>query len=71
MTQGEDYDPEAEYIKRYVPELSDVDPSVIHSWNTLSPTQRAKAAPDYPAPVVDHSSRREEAIEMFERARGD
>jgi deoxyribodipyrimidine photo-lyase len=71
MTQGERYDPDAEYIKAYVPELRGVDPELIHDWHTLSPTQRQRTAPDYPAPIVDHSERREDAIEMFERARGD
>jgi deoxyribodipyrimidine photo-lyase len=70
-TQGERYDPDAAYVKRYVPELRDVDPSVIHDWPDLSATQRRRAAPDYPAPIVDHGDRRKAAIEMFERARGD
>jgi len=71
MTQGERYDPDAEYIKKYVPELRDTDPEIIHSWHEASLTQRRNAAPDYPDPIVDHSERREEAIAMFERARGD
>jgi deoxyribodipyrimidine photo-lyase len=71
MKQGQRYDPDAEYIKAYVPELADVDPALIHDWHTLSPTQRQQTAPDYPAPIVDHSERREAAIAMFERARGD
>ncbi|KTG08365.1 deoxyribodipyrimidine photolyase [Haloprofundus marisrubri] len=71
MTQGERYDPDAEYIKSYVPELAGVDADTIHSWHELSDADREDAAPDYPAPVVDHSERREEAIAMFERARGE
>jgi deoxyribodipyrimidine photo-lyase len=71
MTQGERYDPEAEYIAEYVPELRDVDPEIIHGWHEASPTQRHNAAPDYPAPIVDHSERREEALAMFEAARGE
>jgi len=71
MTQGERYDPEAEYIKRYVPELRGVDADLIHEWHELSPTQRANAASDYPAPIVDHSARREEALAMYKRARGE
>ncbi|CAI50112.1 deoxyribodipyrimidine photolyase [Natronomonas pharaonis DSM 2160] len=71
MTQGERYDPDAEYIREYVPELSGVEADVIHSWHELSPTQRANAAPEYPQPVVDHSQRREQALDMFEQARGD
>jgi len=71
MTQGERYDADAEYIKTYVEELSETDPEIIHGWHEASLTQRRNAAPDYPDPVVDHSERREEAIAMFEAARGE
>ena len=71
MTQGERYDPDAAYIKQYVPELRGVEPDLIHEWHELSPTQRANAAPAYPAPIVDHSERREEALAMYKRARGE
>jgi deoxyribodipyrimidine photo-lyase len=71
MTQGERYDPDAEYIKEHVPELRGLDADLIHEWHELSPTQRANAAPEYPAPIVDHSERREEALAMYKRARGE
>jgi len=70
VTQGERHDPDAEYIREYVPELHGVEPEVIHDWTELSPTQRQQTAPEYPAPIVDHAERREQAIAMFERARG-
>ncbi len=71
MTQGERYDPDAAYIGEHVPELRGVDPDLIHGWHELSPTQRARTAPDYPEPIVDHGERREAALAMFEAARGD
>ncbi|WP_096392935.1 deoxyribodipyrimidine photo-lyase [Halorubrum trapanicum] len=71
MTQGERYDPDAEYITSYVPELRGLDADLIHEWHELSPTQRANAAPEYPSPIVDHSERREEALAMYKRARGE
>ena len=71
MTQGERYDPDAEYIKQYVPELREVPADTIHEWHELSPTERARLDTDYPAPIVDHSKQREKALEMFETARGD
>ena len=71
MTQGERYDPDAEYIQKYVPELRGLDADLIHEWHELSPTQHANAAPEYPAPVVDHSARREQALAMYKRARGE
>ena len=70
-TQSERYDPDAEYIKRYVPELEGVPAETIHSWGELDPGTREMHAPEYPAPIVDHSERRKEAIATFERARGD
>ncbi|WP_144798932.1 cryptochrome/photolyase family protein [Halorubrum depositum] len=71
MTQGERYDPDAEYIAEYVPELRELDADLIHEWHELSPTQRANAAPEYPEPIVDHSERREAALAMYKRARGE
>ena len=71
MTQGERYDPECEYITEYVEELAGTDPETIHSWHELSKEEREDVAPEYPEPIVDHGERREEAISMFERARGD
>jgi len=71
MTQGERYDPDGEYVRRYVPEFEGVPGEQIHQWHELTPTQRRRTAPDYPAPIVDHSERREAALAMFERARGE
>jgi deoxyribodipyrimidine photo-lyase len=71
MKQGADYDPDCEYITEYVPELDGVVPDVIHSWHELDEAEREEHASDYPAPIVDHGKRREEAISMFERARGE
>ena len=71
MTQGERYDPDAEYIKKYVPELRGVDADTIHGWHELSPVERARVDTDYPEPIVDHGERREAALSMFEAARGD
>lgn len=70
MSQGERYDPDAQYIKKYVSELQDVDPDLIHSWNELSEEERPDDT-DYPAPVIDHSERREMALNMYKRARGE
>lgn len=71
MTQGERHDPDATYIKRWVPELRDVDPQSIHTWPDLPEPEREVVAPEYPGPIVDHAARREAAISMFEAARGE
>ncbi|WP_435096414.1 cryptochrome/photolyase family protein [Halarchaeum sp. P4] len=71
QTQGEKYDPDAEYVREYVPELRDVPADVIHEWPSLDTAERDEHAPDYPDPIVDHGERREAAIAAFEAARGD
>ena len=70
-TQGERYDPDAEFVRAYVPELADATADQIHGWGDLSDAERERIAPDYPAPIVAHAERREAAIAMFEDARGD
>ncbi len=71
MTQGKRYDPDAAYITRYVPELDGVSPADIHRWHELEENRRVDLAPEYPSPIVDHQDRREAALSMFERARGE
>jgi len=69
-TQGARYDPDAAYIREYVPALRGVEPATIHAWPDLDDGERTAVAPDYPAPIVDHAERREAAIEAFRTARG-
>ncbi|ELY62179.1 cryptochrome/photolyase family protein [Natronolimnohabitans innermongolicus] len=69
--QGREYDPDATYVREYVPELEDASADDIHGWHDLDPADRSSIAPSYPAPIVDHGDRREAAIAAFERARGD
>ncbi|WP_211311948.1 cryptochrome/photolyase family protein [Halarchaeum salinum] len=71
QTQGEKYDPDADYVTAYVPELADVPAGKIHDWPDLDAAERADLAPNYPDPIVDHGERREAAIEAFEAARGE
>lgn len=71
MKQGEEYDPEAEYIKQYIDELSDASPSNIHRWHKLNDSEREYVASEYVEPIVSHSERREKALSMFENAKGD
>lgn len=55
-TQGEKFDPSGDYIRRWVPELSEAED--IH----LRTGQRP---PAYPAPIVDHDTERAEALRRY------
>jgi deoxyribodipyrimidine photo-lyase len=62
-TQGEDYDPECEYIKEYVPELRDLDPERIHAIED----EGVPEGVDYPAPMVDHNQMYHETKDWFKK----
>ncbi len=70
-SQGEKFDPEGEYIRRYVPELAEVPDEYIHRPQEMPEEVQEEAdcviGEDYPEPVIDHSEQREKAVEMFEK----
>jgi deoxyribodipyrimidine photo-lyase len=61
-TQSEKYDPDAEYIKKWIPELKDVDPKIIHKWDVHKNTG---VKIDYPAPIVDFSTQYHKMLERY------
>jgi deoxyribodipyrimidine photo-lyase len=65
VIQGQRYDPDGAYVRRYVPELGHVAGKAVHEPRTDAGTL-FDAAEDYPAPIVDHR----EARERFLQARG-
>ncbi|HEY2574436.1 MAG TPA: deoxyribodipyrimidine photo-lyase, partial [Verrucomicrobiaceae bacterium] len=62
-TQTKTYDPNGEYIKKWLPELTDVPPVKF-----MSPPERP-LHPDYPMPIVDHARERECTLKRFRHAR--
>jgi deoxyribodipyrimidine photo-lyase len=64
VAQGERFDPEGAYVKRWLPELRDVPAETTHR-----PWRVAALCPDYPPPIVDHAERRVAALARFEEAR--
>ena len=63
--QGEKFDPEGEYVRRFVPELKNTETKYIHAPEKLGMLKPA----DYPKPIVEHKAAREAAIAMFKEAR--
>lgn len=58
VSQGQRFDPDGEYVRRWVPELAAVPRAVIHE-----PWQLGLAAPaDYPDRMVDHATERRHAL---------
>ena len=68
LRQGERFDPEGQYVRRWVPELARVPPRFVHQPWALTPIERRAICPDYPPPVVDLDVARARALAAFERA---
>lgn len=75
VLQGEKFDPDGTYVRRWVPELARLPARVIHKPWTASAEVLAEAKVElgktYPAPIVDHKAGRERALAAWRRARGD
>jgi len=69
VTQGERFDPDGVYVRRWVPELSALPNAIIHSpWS--DPTTLARLAPAYPRrPIVDLRDSREAALAAYSASR--
>ncbi|MEZ5957871.1 MAG: deoxyribodipyrimidine photo-lyase [Hyphomonadaceae bacterium] len=69
VTQGERYDVEGDYVRRWIPELAKLDDEFIHQPWTASADVLEKSGvvlgENYPAPIVDHSAARARALEAF------
>ena len=73
VSQGERFDPEGRYVKRWVPELARVPAKAMHQPWTLKPVERTAiglSAGVYPEPIVDLKASREAALDAYQRMRG-
>jgi deoxyribodipyrimidine photo-lyase len=59
-TQGKKFDPAGDYIRRWVPELADIDD--VHNLKTHRPGR-------YPDAIVDHAAERLDALRRYELIR--
>lgn len=71
--QGERFDPEGTYVRRWIEPLHDVPARYVHEpWRMDAATQQAARCVigrDYPAPIVEHAMARARAIERFRELR--
>jgi deoxyribodipyrimidine photo-lyase len=66
--QGERFDPDGAWVKRWVPELGALEPRWIHRpW--AAPEGERPSTRRYPGPIVDHAEARRRAIAAFSSAR--
>ncbi len=69
VAQGEKFDPEGEYVRRWVPELAALPAAIIHRpWSCGELGLRAagvRLGETYPYPMVDHAQARTRALAAF------
>jgi deoxyribodipyrimidine photo-lyase len=64
VLQGQKFDPEGEYVRRFVPELKDVPNKLIHT-----PWLAGTACKNYPEPIIDVKEGRDRALAAFQKMR--
>jgi len=74
VLQGEKFDPDGVYVRRWVPELAQLPDGLIHQPWTAAPLELASAGVElgktYPRPLVDHKAARERALAAYATIRG-
>jgi deoxyribodipyrimidine photo-lyase len=73
ILQGEKFDPDGSYVRRWVPELAELPKKLIHQPWEAAPLELAGAGvtlgKTYPLPIVDHRKGRERALKAYEKVR--
>jgi len=73
VTQSKRFDPDGEFIRRYLPQLARLPGAAIHAPWLAKPEVLQKAGivlgQDYPLPVVDHDDAREKTLARFKAIR--
>lgn len=71
IIQGEKFDPDGDYVRRYVPELADMPSKFIHKPWAAPEDVLAEASvhlgETYPIPIVDHQQARNRALAAYEK----
>ena len=73
ILQGRKFDPQGNYVRRWVPELTAIPNEFIHSpWTMPANLQHhlgCVLGKDYPTPLVDHDAARQRALAAYQKGR--
>jgi deoxyribodipyrimidine photo-lyase len=73
VLQGQKFDPQGEYVRRWVPELAALPNKYLHQPWQLSASQLSaygiRLGEDYPYPIVDLGTSRKRALERFDEVK--
>jgi len=60
--QQKKFDADCLYIKKWIPELKDASPKIIHAWEKK---EMHSLFPDYPAPIVNHNIESKKSLATY------
>lgn len=70
VLQSKKFDPDGDYIRKYVPELKDMPDEYIHTpWD--APPMIRQLAKNYPPPMVDLAASRDRALQAYKEIKAD
>jgi deoxyribodipyrimidine photo-lyase len=73
VSQGQKFDPQGAYIRRWLPELARLPLEFLHTPWAMPPANQALAGfrlgVDYPLPIVDHAAARGRALAAYRSAK--
>jgi deoxyribodipyrimidine photo-lyase len=67
ILQGEKFDKEGEYVKKWIPELKNIPKKFIHKPWEYEDEKNFKLGRDYPFPLVKHEKARTKALSSFKK----
>ncbi|MGN6695827.1 MAG: cryptochrome/photolyase family protein [Aquihabitans sp.] len=67
ILQGTRFDPDGDYVRRYVPELRSIEGGAVHEPWKQAGDLFAGEATAYPDPIVDHAAERDEALARYQQ----
>jgi len=67
ILQGEKFDKEGDYVKKWLPELKNISKKYIHKPWELTNDKDFKLGRDYPFPLVKHEEARIKALTAFKQ----
>tara|TARA_B100000989_G_scaffold298129_1_gene286227 strand:- start:784 stop:2187 length:1404 start_codon:yes stop_codon:yes gene_type:complete len=67
ILQGEKFDKEGDYVKKWVPELKNIEKKYIHKPWEIKDSNSFKLGKDYPFPIVKHETARKKALNAFKK----
>jgi deoxyribodipyrimidine photo-lyase len=68
ILQGEKFDPKGVYVKKWIPELSNIPKKFIHKpWDLNEEIKDFELGKTYPKPIVIHQEARNAALEAFQK----